>query len=78
MTQIYLFMKKKQIHRHKNYGYQKGLGRRDKLGVQDQQIDTTIYKIDKQGSYCMVQGTVCYSKHTGKEYEKGIDQEKEY
>ena len=49
-----LFTKQKQTHRHRKqtYGYQKGNGggRRDKLGVWDYQIQTTIYKIDKQQS----------------------------
>lgn len=35
-------MIQKEIH-----GYQKGKGGGDKLGVQDQQIHTTIYNIDK-------------------------------
>ena len=43
-----LFTKQKQTHRHrKTYGYQRGMGG-DKSGVWDQQIQTTIYKIDKQ------------------------------
>ena len=45
-----LFIKQKQTHRHENrtYGYQSGKGAGDKLGVRDQQIQTTVYKIDKQ------------------------------
>ena len=46
-----LFMKQKQTHRHRKqtYGYQRGKGvGGDKLGVWDQQIQTTMYKIDKQ------------------------------
>ena len=46
-----LFTKQKQTHRHRKqtYGYQGGKGvREDKLGVRDQQIQTTIFKIDKQ------------------------------
>ena len=44
-----LFTKQKQTHRHRKqtYGYQRG-GGRDKSGVWDQQIPTTIYKTDKQ------------------------------
>ena len=36
-------------HRKQTYGYQRGkeVGR-DKLGVWDQQIQTTVYKVDKQ------------------------------
>ena len=44
--------KQKQTHRHRKqtYGYQRGKGvGRDKLGVWDQQIQTSVYKIDKQG-----------------------------
>ena len=55
-----LFMKQKQIHRcrKQTYGYQRGM-EGDKLGVWDQQIQTTIYKIDKQQmSYCIAQGTI--------------------
>ena len=46
-----LFTKQKQTHRYRKqtYGYQRGMGGgRDKLGVWDQQIHTTIYEIDKQ------------------------------
>ena len=45
-----LFTKQKQAHRHRKqtYGYQRGEGERDKLGVWDQQIQNTIYKIAKQ------------------------------
>ena len=44
-----LFTKQKQTlrHRKQSYSYQRGRGR-DKLGVWDLQIQTTIYKIDKQ------------------------------
>ena len=46
-----VYTKQKQTHRYRKqtYGYQRGDGRvRDKLEVWDQQIQTTIYKIDKQ------------------------------
>ena len=46
-----LFTKQKQTHRHTKqiYGYQRGKERgRDKLGGWDEQIHTTIYKIDNQ------------------------------
>ena len=45
-----LFTKQKQTHRHRKqtYDYRRGKGDRDKLGVWDQQIQTTIYKIDKR------------------------------
>ena len=43
-------MKQKQTHRHREQtcGCQGGGGREDKLGVWDQQIQTTIYKVDKR------------------------------
>ena len=46
-----LFTKQKQTHRlrRQTYDYQRGkVGGRDKLGVWDQQIHTTVYKIDNQ------------------------------
>ena len=45
-----LFTKQKQTHRHRKqtYGYQRGKVGGNKLGVWDQQIQTTIYKIEKQ------------------------------
>ena len=47
-----LFKKQKKAHRYRKqtYGYQrgKGMGGGDKLGVWDQQIQTTTYKIDKK------------------------------
>ena len=45
-----LFTKQKETHRHRKqiYGYQRGKAGGDKVGVWDQQIQTTIYKIDKQ------------------------------
>ena len=44
-----LFTKQKQTHIENKLMITKGgRGRRDKLGVWDEQIHTTIYKIDKQ------------------------------
>ena len=46
-----LFIKQKQIYRYRKqtYGYQRGKAEgRDKLGVWDQEIQTIIYKINKQ------------------------------
>ena len=42
--------KQKQTHRYRKQtsGYQRGRRGKDKLGVWDQQIQTTMYKIDKQ------------------------------
>ena len=50
MIQMNLFTKQKQTHRHRKwtYGYQSGKEWRDKLGVWNQQIHITIYKIDNQ------------------------------
>ena len=46
MIQINIFTKQKQTHRHRKqtYSYQRGKGGRDKLGVRDQQIHTTVQK----------------------------------
>ena len=44
-----LFTKQKQTHRYRKqtYDYQRGKGKgRDKLGVWDQQIHTTVYTIN--------------------------------
>ena len=48
MTQINLFTKQKQTHRHRKqiYGYQRGSGWMDKIGVWDLSIYTPVYKID--------------------------------
>ena len=45
---------------------------RDKLGVWDQQIQTTIYKIDKQQGTTITGNYIQYPviNHNGKEYEK--------
>ena len=45
-----LFTKQKQTHRYtkQTYGFQRGKGDKDKLGVWDQQIQITIYKTDEQ------------------------------
>ena len=50
MIQMNLLKKQKQTHRHRKqtYGYQRGKWGKDKLGVRDQQIHTSIYKIDNQ------------------------------
>ena len=51
MIQMNLFTKQKQTHRLKEwtYGYQGGsVGGRDKLGVCDWHIHTSIFKIDNQ------------------------------
>ena len=45
-----LHAKQKQTHRHRKqiYCYQRGKEGRDKLGVWDERMHTTVYKIDKQ------------------------------
>ena len=43
-----LFTKRRQTHRQRNLWLPKGKQGRDQLGVWDQQIQATIYKIDKQ------------------------------
>ena len=50
MIWINLFTKPKQTHRYRkqSYGYPSGREGKDKLGVLDLQIHTTIYKTDKQ------------------------------
>ena len=49
-----LFTEQKQTHRHRKqiYGYQR-INRkgRDRLEAWDQQIHTTIYKVDEQGGF---------------------------
>ena len=44
-----LYTKQKQTHRHKKqaYSYQRGKKEKDKLGVWDENIHTSIYEIDK-------------------------------
>ena len=50
MIQMNLFTKQEQTHRDRKqiYGTKGERGRRVKLGVWDEQKNTTIYKIDKQ------------------------------
>ena len=45
-----LFTKQKHTHRHRKqtYGYQGGQWRKDGLGVWDYQMQTIIYRMDKQ------------------------------
>ena len=50
ITQMNLYTKQKQTHRLRKQtsGNQRGKVGRDKLGVWDSHINTTIYKIDNQ------------------------------
>ena len=50
VIQINLLTKQKQTHRHGKqiYRYQSGKGRRDKVGIWDEHIHSTEYKIGKQ------------------------------
>ena len=74
MTQIKLFTKQKQTHRHrkdKNLSLPKGKRRGGGI-KQDQQIQTTIYKMDKQQGPTVQHRelySVSYNKPYGKEYE---------
>ena len=53
----YLQNRSRLRHRKQIYGYQRGKAERDKLGVWDQQISATVYKIDKQqGPTVLAQG----------------------
>ena len=59
--QVNLFTKQEETHRHRKqtYGYQtgkRGKGR-DRLGGWDQQLHTTIYKIDNRQDYYIAQAT---------------------
>ena len=48
-----LYTKQEQTHRQRKqtYGFRRGKSGRDKLGVRDEQIHTTIHKIDKQQGF---------------------------
>ena len=51
MIQMNLFTKQTHRHRKQTQGYQRGKlggGRRDRLGLWDWQMQTTVYKMDKQ------------------------------
>ena len=50
MSPMKLFAKQKQTHRHRKqtYGYQKGNGGEDELGVWDQQVHAAIDTIAEQ------------------------------
>ena len=70
-----LFTKQKQTHRlrKQTYGYQRGKGvGGDKLGVRDQQIYTTIYKINNKD---LLYSTGNYIQHLIKTY-NGKESEK--
>ena len=64
------FMKQTHRHRQQIYGYQRRkVWRRDKLGLFNRQIQTTIYKINKILQYSTennIQNPV--TNHSGKEY----------
>ena len=66
----YLFTNQKQTHRQ-IYGYQRGKGGRDKLGDWNEQIHTTIHKINNKHS---TENDIQYliTNYNGKEYEKYI------
>ena len=59
ITQMNLYTKQKQTHRHRKqtYGYEREEGGRDKLRVWDLQMQTTTHKTDKK-IYCIAQGII--------------------
>ena len=70
-----LFTKQKQIHRHRKqtYSYQRGkIWGRDKLGVWDWQVQTTIHKINNKDLLYSIGNNIQYLiiNYNGKEYEK--------
>ena len=76
MTQINLYTKQKQIHRHRKQTYTCHSGQQergeDKLGIWDQPIHTTIYKINNKD---LLNSTGNYAQYlvityNGKGYEK--------
>ena len=69
-----LYTKQKWIHRHKKqiYGHQRGREGEDKFGVWDQQIYTTIYKINNKD---LLYSTGNYIQHLIKTY-NGKESEK--
>ena len=74
-----LYTKQRQIHRHrkKTCSYQKGSGGGDKLGVWDEQIHTTTYKIDNKQRKDLLYSTDKYTQYFTITY-KGKESEKEY
>ena len=75
MTQMNLFTKQKQTHRHRKqtYSYQRGkIWGRDKLGVWDWQVQTTIHKINNKDLLYSIGNNIQYLiiNYNGKEYEK--------
>ena len=56
MTQWIYLQNRNKLTDTKTYSYQRGRGGRDKIGVLDEQIQTTLYKIDKQ--YGPTQGSI--------------------
>ena len=70
-----LFIKQKQTHRHRKqiHGYQRGDWGKDKLGVWDQHIYTTIYKTDTQQGPTVWHRelySMSWNSYNGKEYGK--------
>ena len=74
MIQMNLPMKPKQTHRHREQacGCQRGVGwRRDAVGGWYQQMQTIIYRVDKQGTTIMHRepDLVFVINRSGKEHE---------
>ena len=73
MMQMNLFTKRSHRHRKQTYGYQRGKDGRNKLGVWDEQIHSTIYKRDKNKDLLYSTGNYIQYlviTYKGKEYEK--------
>lgn len=60
MIQMNLLAKQKQTHRHRKqtYGCQREKRRKGKIGVWDEKINLTLYKIDNARSYYIAQGAI--------------------
>ena len=73
ITQINLFMKQKQTHRHREQSCGCQEVGRDGLGVWDQQMQTIIYRMDKQQVY-KTGNYIQYPmiNHNGKEYKTNV------
>ena len=55
-----LFLQNRNTHRHRKqtYGCQREKRRKGKIGVWDEKINLTLYKIDNARSYYIAQGAI--------------------
>ena len=70
MTQINIFTKQEQAHRHREQTCGRG---RERMRVWDQQRQTTINRMDKQQGFTVQHGDYIQyplTNYNGKEYEK--------